>query len=887
MMSDNRYNHLEVEKYWYDRWLESGVFHSKDYSGTPYVIVIPPPNVTGYLHIGHALNNTIQDILIRWKRMSGFNTLWVPGTDHAGIATQNVVEKELMKKGITRENLGREEFLKEVWKWREKYGNRIIEQLKRLGVSCDWDRIRFTMDEQFSRAVQTVFISLFRKGLIYRGTRIINWCPRCTTALSDEEVEYTENKGDLYYLRYPIDENGFIVVATTRPETMLGDTAVAVNPFDERYKNIIGKKVRLPFVNRLIPVIADTQVDMEFGTGAVKVTPSHDPVDYAIAKRHNLEFITVMDENARMNENAGIFKGLDRFECRKMIIEQLNKKGLIEKIEPYVFRVGHCYRCDTFIEPYISQQWFVKMKELAQPAIDVVMAGQLNFYPERWTKIYLHWLNNIQDWCISRQIWWGHRIPVWYCSNESCPPIASIEHPEVCECCGCRELIQDKDVLDTWFSSWLWPFAVFGWPEKTKDLEFFYPTSTLVTAQEILFFWVARMVMAGLEFTEKKPFESVYIHGTVRDEKGRKMSKSLGNAIDPLEIIDESGADALRYSLISLTAFGQDVFLPQKFHHKGRNFINKLWNSFRYIEILVEKNECRKITINQVEKEFEDLQICERWILTLLNRRIVHITECLENFKFNEAADSIYEFFWHEYCDWYVEMSKMYPQKDPYLVSSVIPVLVYVMEKILKLLHPFVPFITEDLYNRMKKFADIKDVFITQSSWPLPVQELDFEKVMEIMNKIKKIIVEIRDIKTCCRIPVTKKIEALYNNIRLLDMSEYRRIVEFLAKVEFDKVDQDSRVNAGDEIFRSWEDGWFSIKIEGVIDIGTEIKKLTDSRNKILRIFEETEKKLSNDAFISNASPSVIERTKKLRDDLATELNNIEKNIKLLTGELK
>ncbi|MCM8814823.1 MAG: valine--tRNA ligase [Candidatus Omnitrophica bacterium] len=885
MAENSRYNPAEIERYWYEKWMEAGCFQAKNYSGIPYVIVIPPPNITGFLHIGHALNNTIQDILIRWKRMSGFNALWVPGTDHAGIATQNVVEKELMKKGLTRKDLGREEFLKEVWKWREKYGNCIIEQLKRLGVSCDWTRLCFTMDKNFSRAVQTVFVSLYKKGLIYRGKRIINWCPRCATALSDEEVEYDSYDGNLYYLKYPVEGGKFIVVATTRPETMLGDTAVAVHPSDERYKDLIGKKVRLPFVNRLIPVIPDYQVDMEFGTGAVKVTPSHDPADYAIASRHNLEFITVMDETGRMNENAAIFEGLDRFDCRAKIIEELGKQGLVEKIEPYSYRIGHCYRCNTIIEPTISTQWFVKMKQLAQPAINVVKQGQLRFYPERWTKVYLQWLDNIQDWCISRQIWWGHRIPAWYCSNKSCPPIICLDAPQQCPQCGCKNLIQDEDVLDTWFSSWLWPFAVFGWPEKTKDLEFFYPTSTLVTAQEILFFWVARMVMAGFEFTGKKPFESVYIHGTVRDEKGRKMSKSLGNAIDPLEIIDHSGADALRFSLISLTAFGQDVFLPDSFYHKGRNFVNKIWNSFRYIEILLEKNDCSYVKIERIELEPDNLHLAERWILTLLNKKIIHITECLNNFRFNEAADSIYEFFWHQYCDWYIELSKMYPAKDPYLVSSVIFVLNYVMLKTLKLLHPFIPFVTEELYSRMKRFTDVKDAFVATSDWPSPSDTFEFGDSLKLMNRIKEIVVEIRDLKTFFKIPVTKNLRATYQGISLLDADEYRRMVEFLSGIKFQKTDQIIKTHSKDEIVRSIEDGFFSIKLDGIVDIEVEVKRLLNEKQKVLKAYQETEKKLTNSAFLNNAPSIVIERTKQLRNELESELVKIEKDIELLTGE--
>ncbi|HOL49455.1 MAG TPA: valine--tRNA ligase, partial [bacterium] len=833
------------------------------------------------------LNNTIQDILIRWKRMAGFNALWVPGTDHAGIATQNVVEKELMKKGLTREALGREKFLEEVWKWRDAYGNRIIEQLKRLGASCDWHRTCFTMDKNFSQAVQTVFIKLYEKGLIYRGTRIINWCPRCTTALSDEEVEYREENGFLYYLKYPVEENGYLVVATTRPETMLGDTAVAVNPSDERYKDFIGTKVHLPFVNRLIPVIADTQVDMEFGTGAVKVTPSHDPADYSIAKRHNLEFLTVMDETAKMNENAGIFKGLDRFECRRKIIEHLQEQKLIEKIEPYSHRIGHCYRCDTLIEPYISRQWFVDMKKLAEPAIKVVLDGGLKFYPERWTKIYLQWLYNIQDWCISRQIWWGHRIPVWYCSNSDCPPVVSISTPRECPCCNGRNFVQDDDVLDTWFSSWLWPFAVFGWPEKTKDLEYFYPTNTLVTAQEILFFWVARMVMAGFEFMEEKPFESVYIHGTVRDETGRKMSKSLGNAVDPIEIIDEVGADALRFSLISLTSFGQDVFLPEKFHYKGRNFINKIWNSFRYLEMLVEKNNCEMISTEISGQKFlKDLGLAEKWILTLLNTTTGHVNKCLEEFKFNEAADSLYEFFWHQYCDWYVELSKMYSEKDTYLVCRIIPVMVFVMMRTLKLLHPFVPFITEELWNRLKKITYIDDAFITKSTWPIPDASFEFPEAVAEMEEIKKLVIEIRDIKTTFKIPVTKNMEAIYRGISLLNFDEARQKVEFLSKTVF-LYDNEAVGYSEDMLVRVWNDGWFAIKVKGLLDINAEKQKLLKEKDKVEKILTSTEKKLSNPDFLKHAPADVVEKTKKLCDDLAAELTKIEKNFQLLTREKK
>ena len=603
----SQYNPKGIEEKWYRFWLERDYFQAQNNSKKPsYSIVIPPPNITGSLHMGHALNNTIQDIIIRYERMKGFNCLWLPGTDHAGIATQNVVEQMLLKKGITRADLGREEFLKRVWKWKENYGNRISEQLKRLGASCDWSRERFTMDEGLSKAVTEVFVRLYQKNLIYQGNYIINWCPRCETALSDEEAEHQEKEGFLYYIKYPlVNGKGFLTVATTRPETMFGDTAVAVNPKDKRYKNFIGQELRLPLTRRKIPVISHRLVDPDFGSGAVKVTPAHDPNDFLIGKERNLAFITVIDTKGKMNQGAGKFEGLDRSECRKRAIEELKKINLFEKQTIHHHSIGHCYRCNTIIEPYLSQQWFISMKPLAEKAIKEAKNEKPKFYPPRWKKVYLNWLENIQDWCISRQIWWGHRLPVYYCSrcqntgsselrvkslklkvqnskfNEGV--IVAKEKPEKCPVCGSKNLIQETDVLDTWFSSWLWPFSALGWPKETEDLKRFYPTDTLVTAPEIIFFWVARMVMAGIEFKKKVPFSNVYLHGTVRDAQGRKMSKSLGNAIDPLQIIDDVGTDALRYSIVLITATGQDLFLGKDTFNLGRNFCNKIWNASRFI----------------------------------------------------------------------------------------------------------------------------------------------------------------------------------------------------------------------------------------------------------------------------------------------------------------
>ena len=603
----SQYNPKGIEEKWYRFWLERDYFQAQNNSKKPsYSIVIPPPNITGSLHMGHALNNTIQDIIIRYERMKGFNCLWLPGTDHAGIATQNVVEQMLLKKGITRADLGREEFLKRVWEWKENYGNRISEQLKRLGASCDWSRERFTMDEGLSKAVTEVFVRLYQKNLIYQGNYIINWCPRCETALSDEEAEHQEKEGFLYYIKYPlVNGKGFLTVATTRPETMFGDTAVAVNPKDKRYKNFIGQELRLPLTRRKIPVISHRLVDPDFGSGAVKVTPAHDPNDFLIGKERNLAFITVIDTKGKMNQGAGKFEGLDRSECRKRAIEELKKINLFEKQTIHHHSIGHCYRCNTIIEPYLSQQWFISMKPLAEKAIKEAKNEKPKFYPPRWKKVYLNWLENIQDWCISRQIWWGHRLPVYYCSrcqntgsselrvkslklkvqnskfNEGV--IVAKEKPEKCPVCGSKNLIQETDVLDTWFSSWLWPFSALGWPKETEDLKRFYPTDTLVTAPEIIFFWVARMVMAGIEFKKKVPFSNVYLHGTVRDAQGRKMSKSLGNAIDPLQIIDDVGTDALRYSIVLITATGQDLFLGKDTFNLGRNFCNKIWNASRFI----------------------------------------------------------------------------------------------------------------------------------------------------------------------------------------------------------------------------------------------------------------------------------------------------------------
>lgn len=867
-----RYNSKNVEDRIYKLWEENDFFHvDVNNVKKKYVIVIPPPNITGFLHMGHALNNTIQDILIRWKRMSGYDALWVPGTDHAGIATQNVVEKELLKKGITRKDIGREKFIEEVWKWKEKYGSRIIFQLKKLGSSCDWKRTRFTMDEMLSKAVREVFVRLYKKGLIYRGKKIINWCPRCTTALSDEEVEYQDEKSFLYYLKYPLIDNGFIEVATTRPETMLGDTAVAVNPKDNRYRNLIGKKAKLPFVDRIIPIIEDERVEIEFGTGAVKVTPAHDPNDFEIAKDHNLEHVVIMTEEGIMNENAGKFKGMERFECRKAIVEELKKMGLVSKIEDYTTRVGHCYRCNTIIEPYLSTQWFVKMKELAEPAIKVAEEGKLKFYPERWKKVYLQWLYNIKDWCISRQIWWGHRIPVWYCKNKTCSPIVNVEEIKECPFCGSKEIFQEEDVLDTWFSSWLWPFSVFGWPEKTRDLEIFYPTDTLVTAPDILFFWVARMVMAGIEFMGEIPFENVYIHGTVRDITGKKMSKSLGNAIDPVEIIDNYGADSLRFGLISSTAFGQDVFLPSDFYIKGRNFTNKIWNAARYII-----KECEDLNVGKIRflslSEKENAYFPEKWILSLLDKTIEKTTDSLEKFHFNESLNNLYDFFWHNFCDWYIEITKVHDRE--YFKKISLPVLMEVFSSTLKLLHPFIPFITEEIWQKIKNYIEVESNFIIKSKWPEPVNYYDEESIKQ-MEKIKEIIVKIRDMKARFKIPLEKKVDCFYDgNLTSIE----QEIIKKLAGVE-----EIGKLIDKKEIFITHlSSGGLGISFEGIIDILKEKERKMKEIEELKELLEKVETKLKNKEFLEKAPSEIIEREKNKREQIMEKIKNLEKDIEFI-----
>ena len=870
-----QYNPKETEEKWYKAWEENNLFSAKISPGKqPYCIVIPPPNVTGILHMGHALNNTIQDILIRYKRMKGFVSLWMPGTDHAGIATQNVVERSLAKEGLKRQDLGSEKFIAKVWEWKERNGATIITQLKKIGASCDWSRTRFTMDQAYSDSVAEAFIWLFKKKLIYQGYYIINWCPRCQTALSDEEASHVELQGNLYYLKYPLKDNPreFINVATTRPETMLGDTAVAVNPKDARYKEYIGKTLILPLVNREIKIISDSLVDMQFGTGAVKVTPAHDPNDYRLGKKHNLEFINVMAPDGRMNSSAGKFSGLDRFKAREAVLEELKSMGLLEKIQEHKLSVGHCYRCHTIVEPYLSKQWFVKMKPLAKPAIAAVKKGKIKLYPQRWTKVYLNWMENIQDWCISRQIWWGHRIPVYYCrSCQAKNPVKGIivskTKPEKCPNCSSTDIFQDEDVLDTWFSSWLWPFATFYWPKESADLKYFYPTATLVTAPEIIFFWVARMIMAGLEFKKKIPFKDVYIHGTVRDIEGKKMSKSLGNVIDPLEVIAEYGTDALRFSLISITSQGQDVYLSKERFEQGRNFANKIWNASRFI--LMNLNSDNPNTDLCVFFKKEKLDIVNRWILSRFYSTLKKTEEELAAYRFNEAANALYSFFWHEFCDWYLELIKpQISQKDTQVVMY------KVLEKTLRLIHPFMPFISEEIWQRL---PGVKGS-IMQQSWPHLQADLinaDDEKQMQLAFDI---INTIRNMRAEMEVGLSSRIEI---KLTLSDKNMEKTItplidyIKNLSKV--DNLSMDKKYQPQDNEFACvLKDMHIVMPLRGIVNVEEQIKKSQSKIDKIKSEIINKEAMLANKNFICRAPKEIIETEKIKLKDMHEQITKLE-----------
>ncbi len=845
------YNPREFEDRIYENWCEKGYFKpDPDKKKKPFSIVIPPPNVTGQLHMGHALDETLQDILVRTKRMQGYSTLWVPGTDHAGIATQIKVEENLrVNEGLSRYDLGREKFLERVWDWKNQYGSRIINQLKKLGSSCDWSRERFTMDEGCSRAVREVFVNLYNKGLIYRGYRIINWCPRCLTALSDAEVEYKDQPGNFWHIKYPIKgEDGYVEIATTRPETMFGDTAVAVNPEDENTKHLIGKTLILPIVNREIPVIADDYVEIGFGTGCVKITPAHDPNDFLVGQRHNLEQIKVMNDDATMNSYAGKYEGMDRYACRKALVADLEALGYLVKTEPHDHNVGTCYRCGTTVEPLTSDQWFVKMKPLAEPAIEAVKNGSINFVPERFSKNYFNWMNNILDWCISRQLWWGHRIPAFYC--DKCGHMeVSKEDITACPKCG-GAVRQDEDVLDTWFSSALWPFSTLGWPDKTEDLERYYPTSTLVTGYDIITFWVSRMIFSGLEHIGEKPFSTVFIHGLVRDAQGRKMSKSLGNGIDPLKIIDEYGADALRFALATGNAPGNDMRFSDEKIEAARNFANKLWNASRFVLMnLTEADE----ELLKLPAESE-LAIEDKWILSRYNKLVKTVNDNVENYEVGVALGEIYSFTWDLFCDWYIEMAKSrtFESGTPAALTAK-RVLVYVLTGVLKLLHPYMPFITEEIYQALPH----SDESIMISEYPTYDEKLNYTAEEDDVDRIITCITAIRARRAEMNVPPSKKAK-LYVVTKYEDtFKATAKILEKLASAS--EVILTDKYESDDAVMIATDAGSLYIPLSEVIDFEKERARLTAEMKKNDGEIERLEKKLSNEGFVAKAPAQVIE----------------------------
>ncbi len=865
MELSTRYDPKSIEKKWYDYWLEKGYFTPKG-KGKKFSIVIPPPNITGRIHMGHALNITLQDIVVRYKRMKGYDVLWVPGEDHAGIATQNAVEKYILQtEGKKREELGREEFLKRTWEWAKKYRKEIKEQIKALGASVDWTRERFTLDEGLNRAVRKVFVELYKKGLIYKGNYIVNWCPHCKTVLSDEEVEHKEVDGKLYYIRYPIkDSDEYVVIATTRPETMLADTAVAVHPDDERYRHLVGKIAILPLVGRELPIIADKRVDPKFGTGALKVTPGHDPTDFLIGQDHGLEVIDVMDDDARINEKGGKYAGLDRYEARKRIVEDLEKEGYLVKVEDYKHSVGHCYRCGTAIEPRIMEQWFVRTKPLAQRGIEAVERGEIEFFPKRWTKVYLNWMYEIRDWCISRQLWWGHRIPVWYCQD--CGHVmASEKEPQKCEKCGSTNLRQDEDVLDTWFSSALWPFSTLGWPEETEDLKRYYPTDLLVTGFDIIFFWVARMIMMGYEFMGEKPFSHVYIHQLVRDKYGRKMSKSLGNGIDPLEMIDKYGADPLRFTLAILAAQGRDIKLDERYFESYMRFANKIWNATRFALLNLDDFE-------EMELKSEDLKTADRWILTRLQKTIKTVSDALEGYDFNIAAHAIYDFFWKEFCDWYIEAVKPRLQGEDRKVAQ--NVLVRVLDQSLKLLHPMMPFLTEELWQKLPTSGES----ITIAPWPeydegfvFESEEREFERLMEMVRGVRNVRAEMG-------MPQTRKVPVAVKGKELPEeMEMYLRTLGNVERVDY----VGERPKAAATAFVDDENEVY-VELGDLIDPQKEVQRLKKKLEKLEKDKQMFEKKLSNEKFLQNAPESVVQETREKLVEISERVERLKKIIEEL-----
>ena len=869
------YNPKEIEEKLYEKWCENKYFHAEvDRDKKPFTTVMPPPNITGKLHMGHALDNTLQDILIRYKRMEGFNALWVPGTDHAAISTEVKVTNQLKSEGIDKKELGREGFLERTWQWKEEYAGTIENQLKKMGISCDWDRERFTMDEGCSKAVEEVFINLYEKGYIYKGSRIINWCPVCKTSLSDAEVEHEEQGGHFWHIKYPIvGTEDFLEIATTRPETMLGDTAIAVHPEDERYKDIIGKHVMLPLVNREIPIVADYYVDKEFGTGAVKITPAHDPNDFEVGKRHNLEEINIMNDDATINERGGRYAGMERYEARKAIVKDLEEQGFLVKIEPHSHNVGTHDRCGTTVEPLIKQQWFVKMEELAKPAIEALHTGELKFVPERFNKIYLHWLENIKDWCISRQIWWGHRIPAYYC-DECGEFVVAKEIPEKCPHCGCAHFTQDEDTLDTWFSSALWPFSTLGWPEKTEDLDYFYPTDVLVTGYDIIFFWVIRMVFSGLEHTGKSPFHTVLIHGLVRDSQGRKMSKSLGNGIDPLEIIDQYGADALRLTLVTGNAPGNDMRFSNERVEASRNFANKVWNASRFILMNMKENI--------VDEPGESLlKPADRWILAKVNRLTKDVTENMDKFELGIAVQKVYDFIWDEFCDWYVELAKYriyHAEEDPDSAKCVLWILKTVLGQALKLLHPFMPFITEEIYSALVP----EEESLMISSWPEYRREWEFPTDEEVMSHVKEITRGIRNMRAEMNVPNNRrtKVFIVSTDQNLLSGIEaIRESVKPLMLANDILLHSEKKDIAEDAVSIVVPGAAVYLPLEDLVDFEQEKERLAKEEEKLTKEIARAKGMLSNEKFLSKAPEKKVQEEKEKLEKYTQMLAQVQESM--------
>jgi len=874
------YDPHQVEGKWYEYWKGRNYFAPHGDKQKPYSIVMPPPNVTGQLHLGHALDNTLQDILTRWRRMQGYNTLWLPGTDHAGIATQARVEESLASEGLSRKDLGREKFLERVWEWKHLYGSRITEQLSLLGSSCDWTRERFTMDEGCSRAVREVFVRLYEKGLIYRDDYIINWCPKCHTAISDIEVEHEDNAGHLWHIKYPVEgSEEYLVVATTRPETMLGDTGVAVYPGDERYTHLIGQHIILPLVGRRIPIFEDHYVDREFGTGAVKVTPAHDPNDFEMGVRHNLERVVVMNNDTTMNENAGpAYAGLERLECRRQVVKDLEEGGFLVKVEDHQHAIGHCQRCDTVVEPMVSLQWFVKMKPLAEPAIQKVLDGEIRFVPERFTKIYINWMENIRDWCISRQLWWGHRIPVWYCQDCG-EVICSREDPTECPSCQGSQLQQDEDVLDTWFSSALWPFSTLGWPDDTQDMRDFYPTSVLVTGRDIIFFWVARMIFSGIEQTGKVPFYEVNIHGLILDAQGRKMSKSLGNGVDPIDVIEKYGADTLRFSMITGVTPGNDVRFQWDKVENTRNFANKIWNAARFVLMNMEGLEA-------LELNPADLSLADRWIFSRLNDKIIETTNLLEKYELGEAARGMYDFIWDEFCDWYIELAKprLFRPESPGQKAVVQNVLRNVLMGILKLLHPFMPFITEEIYQYLPEHGESLMI----EKWPAPQQDFSDPAATAQMQIVMASIRAIRNIRAEFNLSPAAPLKVIMvcrEDAVLKILAGASSYIKDLAKVGDLELTLQLNEKPRQAVSALLAFAEVYVPLEGLIDVDKEIARLQKDLNNIEAEITKADSKLSNDNFLAKAPPEVIAKEQERQAEARLRKEGIIQRMRIFKPE--